>query len=73
MSIVERRSCSGQLPITQEQLWLLADQKLNIKERTTRKLCSILLDEKKIFIHKVPRRGSKSAVGYAKTAPASTS
>jgi AAA domain len=56
-------------PISQEELWQLAEQKLNISERTTRKHCNILIDKKKIFIHKIPRQGTKSAVGYAQTPP----
>lgn len=56
-------------PISQEELWLLADQKLKIKERTTRNHCNILIDRKKIFVHRIPRTGTKSAVGYAQSAP----
>jgi AAA domain len=56
-------------PISQEELWLLADQKLHIKERTTRNHCNILIDKKKIFIHRIPRQGTKSAVAYAQTPP----
>ena len=56
-------------PIAQEKLWLLAEQKLQIKERTTRNHCNILIDERKIFVHKIPRPGTKQAVGYAQTPP----
>jgi hypothetical protein len=56
-------------PISQEELWLEAEQKLHIHERTTRKHCNILIDKKKIFVHKIPRAGTKHAVGYAKTPP----
>ena len=56
-------------PISQEKLWLLADQKLHIKERTTRNHCNILMDEHKIFVHRIPRPGTKHAVGYAQTPP----
>jgi hypothetical protein len=54
-------------PILQEKLWLLANQKLHVSERTVRNICNILLHDGKIYEHLFPRKGTRAAIGYAQT------
>jgi hypothetical protein len=62
-------------PIIQEKLWVLAKGKLRVGEKTARNLIRILLHDKKIFEHDMPRENAskfaKAAVGYSKTKPVS--
>jgi AAA domain len=55
-------------PILQEQLFLIAAQK-GIGRNKTRDFLKILIHEEKCHIHKIPRPGAKSAIGYAQTPP----
>ncbi len=56
-------------PISQEKLWILASEKLHVGKNAARDLVNILLEDREIFQHKIPREGAKAAVGYAKTPP----
>jgi hypothetical protein len=54
-------------PISQEQLIVRAAKEKHIGRNRCRDFVAILLDQEKIFAHKLPRQGKKSAIGYAKT------
>ena len=52
-------------PISQDRLYQIASEK-GIGEKKIRRFLKILEEEGKIHRHKLPRDGSKAAVGYAK-------
>ena len=54
-------------PISKEALTVQAKEILGIGERKCRAFANILADKGEIFLHKIPREGAKSAVGYART------
>jgi hypothetical protein len=54
-------------PISQERLYQIASEK-GIGEKKIRRFLKILEEEGKIHRHKMPREGTKAAIGYAKTA-----
>jgi hypothetical protein len=56
-------------PLLQEKLWILAKRNLRIGKNATRDRVNILLHDGKIFEHRMPREGAKSAIGYAKQPP----
>jgi hypothetical protein len=56
-----------QEPISKEALTVQAKEILGIGEKKCRAFANILADKGEIFLHKIPREGAKSAVGYART------
>jgi hypothetical protein len=52
-------------PMLQEKLFLVASQK-GFGQKKIRDFLRILVSEKKVHMHTIPRRGVKSAIGYAK-------
>jgi hypothetical protein len=54
-------------PLLQEKLFQIASSK-GISEKKARQFIKILIDEQKIYLHKIPRPSAKSAIGYAQTA-----
>jgi hypothetical protein len=54
-------------PISKEALTVEAKKILGIGEKKCRQYANILADKGEIFLHKIPREGAKSAVGYART------
>jgi hypothetical protein len=56
-----------QEPISKEALTVEAKEILGIGEKKCRQYANILADKGEIFLHKIPREGAKSAVGYART------
>jgi hypothetical protein len=54
-------------PISQEELIARAAAEKHIGRNRCRDFVAILLDQGKIFAHKLSRQGKKSAIGYAKT------
>jgi hypothetical protein len=61
-------------PISQERFFQQCKEKLNgMGMHRARQLVNILIDEKKVFVHRIPREGTKGAVGYAKTQPQNSS
>jgi hypothetical protein len=54
-------------PILQAELYLKAEQKFKVSEKTIRRCCEILLQNRRIFEHKMPRPPKKPAVGYSQT------
>jgi hypothetical protein len=57
-------------PISQDQLWQQCKEKLHgMGVIKARQFVNVLLDEGKVFNHKILRAGAKAAIGYAKSRP----
>jgi hypothetical protein len=60
-------------PIMQQELWVLAKEKLKVGVNAARDLVKILLHQQKIFEHDMPRQNAskfaKAAIGYSRTKP----
>jgi hypothetical protein len=55
-------------PISQDAVIQAASDK-GFGEKKTRRFLEILVEDKKIYRHKLPRDGAKSAIGYSQTPP----
>jgi hypothetical protein len=54
-------------PISKEALTVEAKTEIGIGQKKCHEFANILADKGQIFLHKIPRQGVKSAVGYART------
>jgi hypothetical protein len=54
-------------PISKEALTVEAKEILGIGEKKCRAFANILAEKGEIFLRKIPREGTKSAAGYART------